>query len=978
SCLNAETAAANVKEADNCNAYGDPKVEILQTKWESFDCNADSPLSGYVARVIRATDVWGNFVECHDTIFIIREFIDALACPDDVEVECTTTVIRDNKEVELLWNAGKDGDTYLDDQGYAHPWPTDASGYFPAPHLVSVVTGQPDAYFLPGRSDSGPVFDKQGKCQILFDYEDHVLPTCGKSYKIRRTWHIYDWCRGTEATCTQWLKIKDTESPVIDLKYLGSSNRYELLSNDEIIASEKSIGINLLGPVGLYSIGNGHFLVTDLNDDAVYEIDQAGNILRLLFTVPSELNTVGITSDGNMLIYLGNSQSGPTSSVVVYDMNGNLQYSFNVSDRTVFPEGIAYNSKDHLLYLVDGTGVNRVLVYTMQGNFVTEYPIEGFSPDGMVYDNAFNGFWIYDSGTQGLRLYSSDFSQILSSTTVTFGGEGLALYGERVYLVQSSTRSLFSYQVRSEINKLAEPLKATVGPHDCKAGIEVPDPRAYISKDCDTEFRVYYEVAYSDPSHPGKEMLETSEIAAGASGHLYLPKGKYTLIYHIADQCWNERIILKDIIVYDDTPPVPVCDEITQVSLDPKECWARVYAKDLDDGSHDNCCQQLHFAVANMDSVTYWRNYWHDYFIGCIGENKYYSGKDGYETFIEEWINTFVFDDYIDVTECGSEQLVLRVYEACDLPVYDPHAFFGGEHKWYWYNHSRVFQTFYLWKLDEFIHYGDPRYQIICDGDFLRYDFPVIGMPIVYDHADNNPSLTESGYSGCGVAGLPNGSIWEFELPELRNVHAPVPWGLCSWQIYTEEGVEDWKSRVFEPYRTEAEITKRLNLTTPYYTPVRYSDCMIEVLKDDKIPPVVIAPEDITVYCDGVPYWWELTKPYAGGTKTATVKGHGASFTHDVCEGEDALATYCADPYIYPTGWNTSGAPVEATTVCCVEIPWDGGDYGYYGGSVCGESTYAGGVNCDEYSYWYKDHNWQPIYCRLWLMLDKYDNPDGG
>ncbi|MCB0656532.1 MAG: M36 family metallopeptidase, partial [Saprospiraceae bacterium] len=262
SCLNAETAAANVKVADNCNAYGDPKVEILQRKWESFDCDADSPLSGYVARVIRATDVWGNFVECHDTIFIIREFIDALVCPDDVEVECTNTVIRDNKEVELLWNAGKDGDTYLDDQGYAHPWPTDASGYFPAPHLVSIVTGQPDAYFLPGRSDSGPVFDKQGKCQILFDYEDHVLPTCGKSYKIRRTWHIYDWCRGTEATCTQWIKIKDTESPVIDLKYLGSSNRYELLSSDEIIASEKSIGINLLGPVGLYSIGNGHFLVT--------------------------------------------------------------------------------------------------------------------------------------------------------------------------------------------------------------------------------------------------------------------------------------------------------------------------------------------------------------------------------------------------------------------------------------------------------------------------------------------------------------------------------------------------------------------------------------------------------------------------------------------------------------------------------------------------------------------------------------------
>ena len=109
--------------------------------------------------------------------------------------------------------------------------------------------------------------------------------------------------------------------------------------------------------------------------------------------------------------------------------------------------------------------------------------------------------------------------------------------------------------------------------------------------------------------------------------------------------------------------------------------------------------------------------------------------------------------------------------------------------------------------------------------------------------------------------------------------------------------------------------------------------------------------------------------------ETATVKGHGAQFTHDVCEGEDAQ-TYCSSPDVYPE--EKTSETLLKRPVCCCGDSWDGGDFGYYGGSVCGEYSYAGGVSCDEYNYWYESHNWQPIYCRLWLMLDKYDNPDGG
>ncbi|HRV87538.1 MAG TPA: M36 family metallopeptidase, partial [Saprospiraceae bacterium] len=916
SCLNAENAAAEVVVGDNCSAYGDPKVEIVSRKWESFDCDADSPLSGYVARVIRATDVWGNFVECNDTIFIIRESLDQLVCPDDVEIECTTTVIRDNKEVELLWNTGEKGDTYLDDQGYAHPWPTDGIGYFPAPYLVSALQGQPDAYFIPVRSDSGPQFDKQGKCQILFEYEDHVLPTCGRSYKIRRTWHIYDWCRGSDFTCVQWFKFSDTKGPEID--------PHALITKVEAPISGMVSFTDLQSWTD--ATGDQDIVLEDFNQ---FKQDVS------FADEPLELDYFSIQRVVDNLYY-----------PVTFDIIDASPFvgpgAVDGTPAAIFEHALEFGSEaDHveLRFKIPVTSFSAEFLYATGGEEVN-LDVELQTMSGKTSQIAMlpaDGFFGVVSGMDPI-------------TKISFRSRVDQVQASEAYYVDN-IRFSTGLRLRDDYN-----LVGYSDPHDCKAHLDIPDIRDLVVKECDDQLTVLYEVSYQDQAHPGSTSLLSGEIAEGGKATVYLPQGWHWIRYVIRDRCWNESVVYRKALIEDNTPPTPVCDEITQVTLDPQECWARVYAKDLDDGSHDNCCQQLHFAVANMDSVTYWRNYWHDFFIGCIGESAYNADKDGYETYIEEWINTFVFDDYIDVTECGREQLVLRVYEACDLPVYDPHTFYGGEHEWYWYNHSHVFQAFYLWKLDEFIHYGDPRYLITCEGDYLRYDFPVLAIAGVYGHLDIMPQLTEGGYSGCGLAGLPSNSILELELPELLNAHSPVPWGICSWQIITEEGVEDWKNRVFEPYRTEAEITKRLNLTTPYYTPVRYNDCMIEVIKDDKTPPVVVAPEDVTVYCDGVPYWWELTKPYAGGTKTATVKGHGASFTHDVCEGEDALATYCADPYIYPVGWNTSGAPVELSTVCCVEIPWDGGDFGYYGGSVCGEFSYAGGVNCDEYNYWYESH----------------------
>ncbi|MCB0601344.1 MAG: hypothetical protein KDC28_08955, partial [Saprospiraceae bacterium] len=644
SCLVADEASNSVSTAENCTLYGGPQVDILSKKYVSFDCEESRDLIGYMARKVRATDIWGNFRECQDTIFIWKETIDSVVCPPDTLIECTTEVVRNGKTVELLWNTGKKGDTYLDEQGYAHPWPTDGDGYFPAPYLSSVDPLQDPAYMIPEKSDDGPVFGTGGKCMIVYEYTDYVLPTCGKSYKIRRVWDIYDWCTKRDTQCIQWIKITDTQAPVID---------------------------------------------------------------------PNHLNNI-------------------FDNVIHIDLDHECDY---------VPES--------------------------------------------VHEKAIElGAWI-----------------------------------------------------------ACEVLKADSDPHDCKSGVTLPDPRAWVLKDCDDQLDVYYEIEYLDPSHPGKTVLESGSIAEGSTAHVYLPAGWHNVVYHIRDRCWNETLLLQGISIYDNTPPTPVCDEITQVTLDPENCWARVYAKDLDDGSHDNCCDQLHFAVASMDSITYWRDYWHEYYAGCLDPYDYHHYSDAIDQEIEDWINIFVFDDYIDVTECGDEQLVLRVYEACDVPLYDPHLFYGGEHEWYWWNLSYKFAAWYIYRLNDYIHYGDPRPALTCD-----HEFQLMNKVEASQTSEVVPLSIEIGFKWDfpmhAVACFALGNISNPMIPivdlgffEHGTYQAPI----CDYYFDPASAESEWRGRVQSAYPTETTITvNALSTQKRWHFPHLYNDCMIQVLKDDKQPPVVV------------------------------------------------------------------------------------------------------------------------------------------
>jgi hypothetical protein len=321
-------------------------------------------------------------------------------------------------------------------------------------------------------------------------------------------------------------------------------------------------------------------------------------------------------------------------------------------------------------------------------------------------------------------------------------------------------------------------------PHDCGQFVDLP-LLSYV--DCNTVTQSYV-LKYIDAG--------VSKVIKGVlpATHIWLPTGSYTVLVNAVDACNNRSDGKIFISIIDNTPPTPVCDEFTQVTVDPTACWASVAAQDLDNGSHDNCCDVLHFAAAHMDSIVYWRNYWNTRLEAEVGKTDFWKDKALYDNWIEDWINSYVFADTIHFGECGTKQVVLRVYEACGVPRYDPHVWPCSPHAWFSYNT-------YLFIGDFNFNWFDPRGARSCG---YRPDLMSI----------EKLDAKYTSYLGKGY---------------LKPLFAgAAPYFYCEVPFY---------------FPDLQKVVAKEGLITPqdreFCAPRLYNDCMINVLVDDKQPPVV-------------------------------------------------------------------------------------------------------------------------------------------
>lgn len=221
------------------------------------------------------------------------------------------------------------------------------------------------------------------------------------------------------------------------------------------------------------------------------------------------------------------------------------------------------------------------------------------------------------------------------------------------------------------------PMEFQVAPSDCKAQVSL-DTFTGI-RDCNSVVQ-RLELIYRDPLDPSKQIVINNFLPVKLS----LPPGGYTAKFLFSDQCFNASRTEVCFQVISNERPVAKARTAKYV-IDPGLCWSRVYAKDLDSLSSDVCCAQLHFAIAQEDSVNYYTQYWKKIIeTQCNGDDRYSLHQNFYDELIDRWITAFVFKDYLDLGACISHRILFRAFESCNLPPVDA-GFACGPHQWFCY-----------------------------------------------------------------------------------------------------------------------------------------------------------------------------------------------------------------------------------------------------------------------------------------------------
>jgi len=163
---------------ENCSSY---TLTYFDT-WTDLPCNGTinglTNISAYIKRIWTATDPSGNYSTCTQYIYLQRRNASAVFFPADITVSCENPV-------------------------------TDPS-----------VTGTP---YIKDFGLNFPLYPGQAACELNVIYTDQLLPICGGTYKILRTWTIYDWCLPTQPNqpnpnprnFIQLIKVEDAEGPTI-------------------------------------------------------------------------------------------------------------------------------------------------------------------------------------------------------------------------------------------------------------------------------------------------------------------------------------------------------------------------------------------------------------------------------------------------------------------------------------------------------------------------------------------------------------------------------------------------------------------------------------------------------------------------------------------------------------------------------------------------------------------------------------------
>ena len=196
----------------------------------------------------------------------------------------------------------------------------------------------------------------------------------------------------------------------------------------------------------------------------------------------------------------------------------------------------------------------------------------------------------------------------------------------------------------------SEQTEFPAGPYDCVGTAELAPP---ITEDVcsDVTYQVAFLLADEDGNPPTNAIYTPTGVIYGMDDYAVIPNlpyGRTWVKYTVTDACGNIGECFSEVDIYDDTPPYPVCDQFTAVTLT-QSGWAQIFAESFDDGSHDNCTD-LWFGVRRMDYT---------------GNNHFCDNEDDLEpTHIFNGSTYYAFEQFCCL-DVGNEDLMVQLL-VCD------------------------------------------------------------------------------------------------------------------------------------------------------------------------------------------------------------------------------------------------------------------------------------------------------------------------
>jgi len=277
------------------------------------------------------------------------------------------------------------------------------------------------------------------------------------------------------------------------------------------------------------------------------------------------------------LTYIAKDKHGNTSKPCIF----RVYYHAADIDDIIWPENKIYECTDALAEQVPGTGVTGLP--TLYGFPLYPAPaigLEGYCRINVAYHD------------QTISLCGNSYKVVRNWTVLDWCRGTTGSHTQLITVKDTKAPELVCSK-----DKVYEVLMDS---HECSADFTVPSP--VISYDCN---ETYWSVSYfNDPTGealPTNGVYVADNLTYDAKEFIIhdLPAGITWIRYAVVDACDNLEYCYAKIVVKDVVKPTPVCDEYTVISLD-AQGRARLFAKTIDDGSHDNC-SKVSFGIRRMD-----------------------------------------------------------------------------------------------------------------------------------------------------------------------------------------------------------------------------------------------------------------------------------------------------------------------------------------------------------------------------------------